>query len=111
MSPAECWDLIRNLPPDSALMAALASDPDYAADGEPGEPSYHGWTPEKSALADIYDMLGVLVRQVASIGGEPPEIPPYPRPGDARRAALEEERIAQARVEWAELCERLGVSV
>lgn len=111
--PDEAWEMLQHLPGDSPLMAELASDPEYMPAGdqdeEPGEPSYCGWTTETTALADIYDMLAVLVRQVAMIGGDPPKIPPYPRPGDARRAALEEERIARARIEWADLCRQLGV--
>lgn len=113
MSPAECWDLIRHLPSDSALMAALAADEEFAGDDgeESPEPRWEDFSPEARVLADVYDMLAVLVRQVAAIGGEPPKIAPYPRPGDARRAAAEEERRALARVEWADLCRQLGVEL
>lgn len=109
MSPGECLDLLTELPGDSAFMASLAADPDYWGDSTAREPTYRGWTPEAAALADVYDMLSVLVRQVAAIGGKPPKIPPYPRPGQARRAALEAAERAAARDEWAELCRRLGV--
>lgn len=110
MSPGECWDLIRHLPADSALMAELAADPEYASLEGAEEPSFAGWTPETSVLADVYDMLGLLVRQVAGLAGKPPKIDPYPRPGDARRAAIRAQERAQARVAWAELCRQLGVN-
>jgi hypothetical protein len=109
LTPDECWDLIAHLPPDSALMAALADDPDTPVSDGPAGPRWQEFSPEVRVLADMYDMLGVLVRQVASIGGKPPKIDPYPRPGDARRRALEAARREQARAEWAELCRRLGI--
>lgn len=110
MTADECWDLLVHLPGDSALMAALAEDPDYAGDDEPGPPSFRGWTTETSVLADVYDMLGVLVRQVAALAGTPPKIDPYPRPGEERRRQREEARRAQARIEWDALCRQLGVT-
>lgn len=108
----ECWDLLVHLPADSALMAVLADDPEFWGEAEagPAGPSFRGWTPEASVLADVYDMLGVLVRQVAALGGKPPKIDPYPRPGQARRKALESARREQARAEWDALCRQLGVS-
>lgn len=109
MPPGECLDLLTQLPAESAFMAALADDPEFWS-AEEGAPTFRGWTTQTSALADVYDMLGVLVRQVAALGGKPPKIPPYPRPGQARRKALESARRAQARAEWDALCRALGVS-
>lgn len=109
MTPDECWDLIRHLPSDSPLMAALADDEEYAADEEPGDPPWTEHGPEVRVLADIYDMLGTLVRQVAGLAGEPPRIRPYPRPGDARRAALDAAAREHDRPLWDRLFDQLGV--
>lgn len=110
MSPGECWDLIRHLPSDSALMAALANDPDYASLEGAAEPSFTEFGPEVRALADVYDMLVLLVKVVAGLGGNPPKIDPYPRPGDARRAAIKAAEREHDRVLWNRLFDRLGVS-
>jgi len=39
------------------------------------------WTPEREVLAGIYDLLvNILAAQIATGGGKPPEMKPYPRP-------------------------------
>lgn len=96
MTPDECWDLIRNLPGDSALMAALASDPEWVSDEPPRPPTYAEFGPVVRALAGVYDLLALLNTQVASLGGAPPKIDPYPRPVDVG----EKLRNARARDEW-----------
>lgn len=81
MSADACWDLLMHLPPDSALMSALAADPEFAGDAEPGPPQMTEFGPQVQALAGIYDLLAALLSTVAGLGGgTPPKIPPYPRP-------------------------------
>lgn len=110
LTPDEAWEMLMHLPSDSPLMAELANDPEYAPLEGAGEPSFAGWTSETSVLADVYDMLGVLVKVVAGLAGKPPQIDPYPRPGDARRAAIKAAEREQSRAWFADLCERLGVN-
>lgn len=95
-TPDECWDLLMHLPRDSATVAAIADDEDLA--GEPGPPRPPRLTefgPEVEVLAGIYDLLASLLATVASLGGQPPKIDPYPRPVPAAAATAQREHEEQ----------------
>jgi hypothetical protein len=110
LSPDECWDFIWHLPRTSATMAALYEDPAFPVSDEAREPRLTEYSPEAEALGVVADRLAALITVVIRVaGGTAPKISPYPRPGDARRAALKEQRHEQAAREWADLCRQLGV--
>jgi hypothetical protein len=111
LSPDECWDFIWHLPRTSATMAALYEDPDLPVSDEVREPRLTEFSPEAEILAAVADRLASLITVVVRVaGGAAPKISPYPRPGDARRAALRARRHEQASREWADLCKRLGAT-
>ena len=92
MLPDECWDLLMALPRDSALMSALADDPELAGVAAERPPSLAEFSHETEALAGIHDLLGSLLAVVVSLGGgRAPQVRPYPRPvtaaAKARKAA------------------------
>jgi hypothetical protein len=95
VTPDELWDLVAHLPRTSAVMSALADDPEIPA-GAPRPPSMREFSPETEALADVADKLAALLVNVIALGGgKPPRLQPYPRPGDDRRKAAEQERHAE----------------
>ena len=66
--------------------------------------------PLSGALADIADKLSALLANVIALGGgKPPKIPPYRRPGEARRVAAKARLREQARAEWNAVLDQLGV--
>lgn len=90
----ELWDLIVHLPRTSAVMSALADDPDVPA-GAPRPPSWTEFGPDVQVMAEVRDLLASLLANVIALGGgKPPKIAPYPRPGDERRKAAEAQRLA-----------------
>lgn len=99
-------NLIDHLPGHSAYVEALSNDPETAAavaeghipideDAEPEGPRLSEWSPERAALADVIDRLGVLIGAViASSGSKPPKFTPTPRPDTAMAHAF---RVARRR--------------
>lgn len=62
------------------------------------------WTPEREALASIYDRMGsILGAQIAMGGGKVPMIDPFPRPETAQDRA----RAKAASEQHQSLVERL----
>jgi hypothetical protein len=107
MTADECWDLIVHLPRTSPLKAALADDPEITP-GEPGDVPWTEFGPETQALAHIVDVLQSLLASVIAIGGgRPPKLKPYPRPGETRRKAAEQERLAERWRKHKELAARV----
>ncbi len=78
--------LISRLPAASALWEAQANDPEYArwAVSQPSveaSPRLSEYSTSVELLAAIFDRLGELTRvTVASAGGKPGEVRPWPRP-------------------------------
>jgi hypothetical protein len=105
MTADACWDLLMHLPRDSALMAALAADPEFASEATPGPPPWTEFGPEVQALAELNDRVGALVSLVASIGGTKVKIPPYPRP----TGPLERVRAVEKRQRHKALLARIGI--
>lgn len=96
--------LIDHLPRTSAFSHAVAKDEELAAAlaGEPSgrrEVPFTEWSPETEALAAVVNRLSEVVNAiVASAGGKPRPVKPYPHPISAadkvraqrrREAALE----------------------
>lgn len=94
-------NLIDHLPRNSFLVEAVSKDEELAIamldvpEGEPEE-RLSTWSPERELLAAVFDRLGsVVAAVVASGGGRPPDIQPFPRPITAAqlaRAASNRER-------------------
>jgi hypothetical protein len=89
-------NLIDHLPRNSFFVAALAGDDELAktmpnfGDGDPVQ-SLAEWSPEKEALAAIFDRLGTLIQAtIAAGGGKPPALAPFPRPETAFQRAKED---------------------
>jgi hypothetical protein len=95
MTPDACWDLVAHLPRESALHSALADDPDAVGElnPAPAAPSLAEFPPVVEALASVHDLLASLLAvQVSRGGGQPPKIPPYPRPVTAAQRAASRAR-------------------
>ena len=97
-------DYIDHLPSDSAYMAAIADDDEYA-DMVPsqlgpdatkaGAPSLTEFGPQVRALAALYDQLNQLISvQIARAGKNPPRRDPYPRPVTALERARKRRQFA-----------------
>lgn len=85
--------LITQLPRNSFFVEAVSQDEEVAAQMTelPQEPSgvrMSTWSPEMELLAAVFDRLGsVVAAVVASAGGRPPDIQPFPRPETAAQRA------------------------
>lgn len=85
MTADACWDLLVHLPRDSALMSALAADPEFASGKEPGPPPMSDFGPQVEVLAALHDRMGTLLTMLGVEG-----LKPWPRPqtaGEVQRAA------------------------
>lgn len=110
VSPDEVWDMVMHLPRNSATWSAAFDDPAFEVSDEPGEMKLSEYSPETELLTDLYDLTASLLAHVSAFTSKQPvKIPPHRRPGEARRKAIEERLRAQARREWDELCDLLGV--
>lgn len=85
MSTRRLLNLIDHLPRTSAFSHAQSQDDELAeqapeSDAEPGVPLTE-WSPEVEALAVVVDRLADVANAViASQGGKPTRVQPYPRP-------------------------------
>ena len=87
-------NLIDHLPRTSYFVEAISQD-DELAESLPDSPAYRErtttWTPEREALAGIYDRLGTLLATtIAASGGQPPDLPRFPVPETAAQRARTE---------------------
>ena len=60
--------------PDTSLTVALMN----------GGREYYGWGVDRHIAADLYDALNQNTRATGMWGKKPPDIPPWPRPGNAQ---------------------------
>lgn len=95
-------DYLSQLPRTSAYQCAIADDEELAArwasepTPPPGPPPLREFSPEAALLADIYDLLAVLLTVTAkAAGGKPGKPKPRPRPVTAIEKARRRLRYAR----------------
>lgn len=97
-------NLIEHLPRHSYFVEAYADD-DEAAEAAGATPERRierlsDWTPEREALAELYDLTAALLGVLLKVNGnEPPPMPAFPRPELAvHRLARRRQRALQDRI-------------
>jgi hypothetical protein len=102
-------NLVEHLPRASYYAEAVLQDDEYAEQvaAQPSrrvEMPVHQWTPELEALAVMVDRLAHVANAVvASAGGRPGRVDPYPRPV----TAIDRARSARSRKAVEEMAARL----